>query len=64
MISLVDFLEDALVATPMMDTPIPNAATPLNTTGMGGCKGFETDPVKTDTKKLRKQNKRRLKKKS
>lgn len=64
MISLIDFLEDALIATPMMDTPTNNITTPLNTTGMGGCKGFATDPVKTDTKKLRKQNKRRLKKKS
>lgn len=47
--SLKKFLEDALIATP------------LNTTGMGDCKGLETDPINTDTKQLRKK---RLKKKS
>ena len=48
--SLTKFLEDALIA-----------ATPLNTTGMGDCKGLETDPINTDTKQLRKK---RLNKKS
>ena len=43
--SLVDFLEDALISTP------------LNTLGAGDCKGFETDPINTDTKKLRKKKK-------
>lgn len=61
MISLVDFLEDALVASPMMDAPNNNISTPLNTLGMGTCKGFETDPINTDAKKLKKK---RLKKKS